>query len=187
MVDTRTLIDDNHRIINTALTTLVDLDMDYPVRPGAKTSGEDLLHIAAFEYIYVASIAITKGRSINSTLWYNDVKFGFAREAGFLPLPSGYPVSYYQTVLDKVRNYTMTIIDPMDSFLVSSINLTPLMIQLSSGDPTAPPSSYLIIPFQAAQSAVYHDVGNDLGAMMVSHAAYHRGEIFLRRWLRNNP
>ena len=178
-----TLLKPSRKVLIDALAKLADGDLDRKANKGAKTIGESLLHIAAFEFVSATAKSITKGGKVKSTLW-EKVAPGFAREAGFMP-PTGLTLGAYASILKAVRAYSATVFTKWPN--VAKAPLTDHEIEITgsalkqSASKMGFAGSYDDLIREMKGSKMVHGGNASVSAMLLSHESYHRGQIFFHR------
>jgi uncharacterized damage-inducible protein DinB len=149
--------------------------LDWQPVAQATSIATGLLHIAAVEFLIVASIVRAQGRAANpfgQDAW-RALRPGFARELGEPPC-RGKPLAFYLSWLQQARDASLMAFArdwiPFDPDLALAATLDQLDL-----DPEQ--RRHLQMPLGLPFSAIDTARPDSLALALIAHESYHRGQI----------
>ncbi len=176
-------------ILLRTVKSLTHKQLDYLIFPDSKSIGENLLHVAGFEFLMVAGAQLVRGTEPDYELWFG-LKPGFAREAGFSQ-SQGQHLGFYCETLARVREAALAHFGPEhDRRMANKANfpITALTSLLCNRDPDGTLAQYEKLALGVGTT--FRDDGSengrgetDLVDLLSLHETYHRGQITFQKYV----
>lgn len=143
---------------------------------GTRTIAESLLHVAAFEFLVAVALAADRGRPVPVEVW-EEVKPGLATEVGY-DEPAGLTREDCLTRLERVRRFTRTVIGDGDTVLGDD-DVRRALEALRERGADLGGADISVLRSRLAS----HFGRVPVGAMLMAHEEFHRGQILLQSYL----
>jgi len=148
--------------------------------PGARTITESLLHVAAVEFVFAASLLVRQGREedLECARWEH-VKAGLATEIGYDP-PKDVGVRECLDALVAARALTRAALsrEPPTSFVGPDDLCRGLEALRAGGADLGEDRLEALLPKLGS-----HLGAGSLGVVLIAHEEYHRGQILYQNFL----
>ena len=178
------ILNASRKLMDRALEHMTTEDLAWRAAPRAKSIGHMLLHIAAFRYL--AALALDPSHAERYAALWNSLKGGFAVDAGF-PEAEPLTLAQYRSLLEQVDELAQSVVGKAgDHTLVTDKGIDHAVSRLASLDKGTDGSLYDKLARVMRNSRAVHSANAaEIGTMLISHEAYHRGQIFFQKFLKS--